>query len=175
MYWSDSVEPVSHRFRHEGERQGGMIIKQVGPMGGPPQPAPAGMDPAAMGGGMDPSMGMTPPPKSALGMLFDEIDAGIQQLGDLMGSANDLLSQARATNIDPQATMALQGDMEKMRQKQLSLTADISQIRSIHASLGQHGPPTADPMTAAMGQQAPMNMPPPDQASMVDAGAMAGM
>ena len=173
MYWSESQKPVSPRFRHEGETQGGLIIKQM-PMGGPPQPAPAGMEAPAMG--QDPAammqQGMAPPPKSAVGILFDEIDTGIQLLAGQMGQVNDLLSQARATNIDPQVTMALAGDMEKMRQKQLSLVADLSMIREMHSSLGQHGPPGADPMTAAMGEQAPMNMPPMDQAGM-NAGPMA--
>tara|TARA_R100000152_G_C6753769_1_gene177531 strand:- start:825 stop:1340 length:516 start_codon:yes stop_codon:yes gene_type:complete len=155
MYWDEgNSKAVSHRFRHEGEQQNGLIIKQM-PMAGPPQAAPAGMEAPA-----DPMMGGMPaPPKSAVGMAFDAIDSGIQALAGEMAAINDLLAQVRATNIDPQMTMALQGDMEKMRQKQLSLTADLSMIREMHASLGQHGQPAADPMTAAMGQQAPMNMP----------------
>ena len=155
MYWDEgNSKTVSSRFRHEGEQQNGLIIKQM-PMSGPPQAAPAGMEAP-----MSPMAGGMPaPPKSAVGMAFDAIDTGIQALAGEMAAINDLLAQVRATNIDPQMTMALQGDMEKMRQKQLSLTSDLSMIREMHASLGQHGQPAGDPMAAAMGQQQPMNMP----------------
>jgi len=174
MTWfSKSSRPIANRFRHEGESQGGLIIKQDPMMGGampapsagPPQMDMGGMGASPMDGG---GMGM-PLPKSALGMRIDEIDTAIQALGSMMDSTNDLLSQARAMNIDPQMTMAAQKDLETARQKVLSLTMDISMVREIHASLTQHGPPAempmGDPMAASMGPQAPMNMPPGGQAA----------
>ena len=168
MRWDEgNVNSVSPRFRHEGESQNGLIIKQAMM---PPMPSPAGEMPG-MEGGMPP-MGMPPaPPKSAIGVSLDEIDAGIQGLADMMASIGQLLSQARATNIDPQTTMALQGDIEKMRQKQLSLLQDLGMIKGAHASLAQHGPAVNDPMMASMGQQPGMNMPqpmPPQDAATMD-------
>ena len=91
--------------------------------------------------------------------MLDETDSMIQALGDQMGSIGQLLSQSRATGIDTETTLRLQGDMEKLRQKQLSLLQDVGMIKEMHASLSQHGPPVNDPMAAAVTQQEPMNMP----------------
>ena len=108
-----------------------------------------------------------------LSMKINELDSAIQGLATSVDETNQLLSQARAANIDPRVTMALQGDLEALRRKVLSLTADISMIREGHASMIQMQPlaPTPDmgmmppggmpqdPMMAAAGEQPPMNMP----------------
>jgi hypothetical protein len=168
MYWDEgNSKAVSPRFRHEGEAYNGLIIKQAMM---PPMPSPAGQMPG-MDAGM-PQMGMPPaPPKSAIGAALDSMDGSIQTLADEMSSIGQLLSQVRASGIAPEPTMALQGDIEKMRQKQLSLLQDLSMIKQMHASLGQHGPPVNDPMAAASMQQDPMNMPqamPPQDAATMD-------
>tara|TARA_R100001510_G_C7656408_1_gene216391 strand:+ start:6523 stop:7023 length:501 start_codon:yes stop_codon:yes gene_type:complete len=166
MYWDEgNSKAVSPRFRHDGEQHNGLIIKQM------PMPSPAG----DMAGGM----GMPPmppaPPKSAIGVMLDETDSMIQALGDHMGGIGQLLSQSRATGIDTQTTLSLQGDMEKLRQKALSLLQDVGMIKEMHASLSQHGPPVNDPMLAASMQQDPMNMPqqmPPQDAATMPQDAM---
>ena len=163
MYWDEgNSKAVSPRFRHDGEQHNGLIIKQM------PMPSPAG----DMTGGM----GMPPaPPKSAIGVMMDETDSMIQALADHMASIGQLLSQSRATGIDTETTLRMQGDMEKMRQKQLSLLQDVGMIKEMHASLNQHGPPVNDPMLAASMQQEPMNMPqamPPQDAATMPQQAM---
>ncbi len=168
MYWDEgNSKAVSPRFRHEGEAYNGLIIKQAMM---PPMPSPAGQMPG-MEAGM-PQMGMPPaPPKSAIGVSLDSMDAGIQALADEFASVGQLLSQGRATGIAPETTLAMQADIEKMRQKQLSLLQDLAMIKEVHASLGQHGPPVNDPMMAASMQQDPMNMPqpmPPQDAATMD-------
>jgi len=139
---SANLPLIGNRFRAEGQHLNGMITKQT-------------ME-------MMPQQGS---PKSALGDAIDELDAMVQALGSRADSVNSLLSQARATNIDPDVTMAMMQDVEKFRGALLSLTPLLNGIRSMHMNLVQHGPPTMmpDPMMAASQQQAPMNMPPADQ------------
>ena len=71
------------------------------------------------------------------------------------------MSQARSTNIESQATIALQKNVEALRQKLLSLTEDIAMIREAHASVAQMQPLAPvqpnNPMAASMEQQPPMN------------------
>ena len=93
--------------------------------------------------------------------LINDIDTGISQLAAQCGEMNQIMSQARSTNIESQATIALQKNIEALRQKLLSLTEDIAMIREAHASVAQMQPLAPvqpnDPMAASMEQQPPMN------------------
>jgi hypothetical protein len=98
-------------------------------------------------------------------LLINAIDDGIQTLASQCNEMNQIMSQARATNVESEPTLALQKNMEALRQKILSLSQDISMIREAHASIAGMQPlaPVGganDPMAAAMQQQPPMNMPP---------------
>ena len=93
--------------------------------------------------------------------LINEIDEGIQMLASQCNEMNQLMSQARATNVASEPTIALQKNMEALRQKILSLSQDISMIREAHASIAQMQPLAPvqpnDPMLASQEQQPPMN------------------
>ena len=93
--------------------------------------------------------------------LINAIDEGIQTLASQCNEMNQLMSQARATNVASEPTIALQKNMEALRQKILSLSQDISMIREAHASIAQMQPLAPvqpnDPMMASQEQQPPMN------------------
>ena len=92
--------------------------------------------------------------------LINAIDEGIQTLASQCNEMNQLMSQARATNVASEPTIALQKNMEALRQKILSLSQDISMIREAHASIAQMqplAPVQPDPMMASQEQQTPMN------------------
>jgi len=93
--------------------------------------------------------------------LINDIDTGISQLAAQCGEMNQIMSQARSTNVESQATISLQKNVEALRQKLLSLTEDIAMIREAHASVAQMQPlgpvQPNDPMMASMEQQPPMN------------------
>jgi len=72
--------------------------------------------------------------------LINAIDDGIQTLASQCNEMNQLMSQARATNVESEATLSLQKNMEALRQKILSLSQDISMIREAHASIAQMQP-----------------------------------
>jgi len=98
--------------------------------------------------------------------LINAIDERIQTLASQCNEMNQLMSQARATNVASEPTIALQKNMEALRQKILSLSQDISMIREAHASIAQMQPLAPvqpnDPMMAASEQQPPMNVPNPN-------------
>jgi hypothetical protein len=106
--------------------------------------------------------------------LINAIDDGISMLASQCNEMNQIMSQARSTNVASEPTLALQKNMEALRQKILSLSQDISMIREAHASIAQMQPlaPVGpnDPMAASMQQQPPMNMPPEQEG-----GGMGGM
>jgi len=93
--------------------------------------------------------------------LINAIDEGIQTLASQCNEMNQLMSQARATNVASEPTIDLQKNMEALRQKILSLSQDISMIREAHASIAQMQPLAPvqpnDPMMASQEQQPPMN------------------
>lgn len=93
--------------------------------------------------------------------LINEVDDMIQQLAQKCGEVNQLMSQARATNVASEPTIALQKNMKALGDKILSLTQDISMIREAHASIAQMQPLAPvqpnDPMMASQEQQPPMN------------------
>ena len=98
--------------------------------------------------------------------LINGIDDSIQLLARQCDEMNQLMSQARATNVASEPTISLQKNVDALRQKVLSLTQDISMIREAHASIAQMQPLAPvqpgqpDPMMASMTQQPPTNMPP---------------
>ena len=93
--------------------------------------------------------------------LINAIDEGIQMLASQCNEMNQLMSQARSTNVASEPTIALQKNMEALRQKILSLSQDISMIREAHASIAQMQPLAPvepnNPMMASQEQQPPMN------------------
>tara|TARA_R100001440_G_scaffold35191_1_gene54194 strand:- start:60907 stop:61275 length:369 start_codon:yes stop_codon:yes gene_type:complete len=93
--------------------------------------------------------------------LINAIDDGIQSLARQCDEMNQLMSQARSTNVASEPTIALQKNVDALRQKVLSLTQDISMIREAHASIAQMQPLAPvqpnDPMMASQDQQPPMN------------------
>lgn len=93
--------------------------------------------------------------------LINAIDDGIQMLASQCNEMNQIMSQARSTNVASQPTIALQKNMEALREKILSLSEDISMIREAHASIAQMQPLAPvqpnDPMMASQEQQPPMN------------------
>jgi D-alanyl-D-alanine dipeptidase len=90
--------------------------------------------------------------------LINAIDDGIQSLATLCGEMNQLMSQARATNVASEPTISLQKNVDALRQKVLSLTQDISMIREAHASIAQMQP--LAPVQPGMEGMPPQGTPP---------------
>jgi len=93
--------------------------------------------------------------------LINEVDNMIQELAQKCGEMNSHMSQARATNVASEPTIALQKNMAALGEKILSLSQDIAMIREAHASIAQMQPLAPvqpnDPMMASQEQQPPMN------------------
>jgi hypothetical protein len=90
-------------------------------------------------------------------LLINAIDDGIQMLASQCNEMNQLMSQARATNVESEPTLALQKNMEALRQKVLSLSQDISMIRTAHDSIANMQP--LGPIQPGM-EGMPQGMPP---------------
>jgi hypothetical protein len=132
-------------------------------------------DPMGMSAGVDPTTAVSTAP---LAQALNAIDSGFADMSQQITEAIGLLSQTRASGIEPQVTIALQQDLAVLRSMVEGLQAPLAGIRQGHASLVQMqpmGPIGNDPMMASAQQQPPMNMPAPGMQGMGGGPMGAGM